>query len=129
MIARIGVTNLGIYTIIGINRIERIIPQKVLINLQFDADTGRSSRTDSIDDTVNYRTLVKTIIREVRQARFNLLEKLADHILNIIKRDERIVKALVRVDKPGALRYAKSVYIEVAYDRASDQPDESFNAV
>jgi D-erythro-7,8-dihydroneopterin triphosphate epimerase len=117
-IATIRITDITRSTIIGANEWERETPQEVIINIEFSFDASKAIETDRLDDTVNYKHLKKRIVAEVETSRYRLIEKLAARILDIVLEDARILRAAVRVDKPGALRYAKSVSVEVSDSRS-----------
>ena len=111
--ATVRITDLTIKTIIGTNTWERTTKQKVVINTVFDYDARRAARTDRIQDTVDYKTITKEIIACVRASKFFLLEKLTDCVLKIIMKNKMVKTAHVRIDKPKALRFAKSVSVEL----------------
>ncbi len=110
---KIFIKDLLLRTIIGINEDERLNRQDVLINLVLDVDTSKAGETDSIDDAINYRTITKNVISLVESSRFMLVEKLAEEIAEICLKDSRVNFAEVRVEKPAALRFSKSVGIEI----------------
>ena len=109
MIARIK--NLRLRTIIGIFDWERKNRQDVVLNIELEFDGRKAAESDDIEDTVDYKTLTKRIISEVEQSQFYLLEKLANHVLKIIMENPNVLRAVVEVDKPHALRFADSVSI------------------
>lgn len=115
--ATIRVTDLKVRTIIGINGWERKTKQDVLINIAMDIDVSKAVRSDEIVDAVDYKTITKKIIVAVKDSKFFLLEKLADMILQLVMADPKVRKATVRVDKPRALRYARSVSVELQASR------------
>jgi FolB domain-containing protein len=115
---RIVVKDLLLRTIIGINEEERRDRQDVLINLVLYADTRAAGASDDIEDAINYRTITKRIIKLVEGSQFQLVEKMAAEIAAICLDDARVERATVRVEKPGALRFARSVGVEV--DRIRD---------
>jgi FolB domain-containing protein len=114
---RILIENLLLRTIIGINDEERRNRQDVLINIVLQADTHRAGETDDIKDAVNYRTITKEIIKLVEYSQFYLVEKLAAEIASICLAEPRVEAATVRVEKPGALRFARSVGVEIRRSR------------
>ena len=114
---RILIKDLLLRTIVGINEEERRNRQDVLINITLHADTRPAGRSDDIDDAVNYRTITKRVIELVEGSQFYLVEKMAAEIATICLSDERVTRACVRVEKPGALRFARSVGIEIERGR------------
>jgi D-erythro-7,8-dihydroneopterin triphosphate epimerase len=117
MTDRILIKDLFLRTIIGINEEERTDRQDVLINLIVETDTRRVGQSDDIADAVNYRTLTKQIIELVETSRFLLVERLAEEIARLCLADSRVDKVTVRVEKPLALRFARSVGVSIERSR------------
>jgi 2-amino-4-hydroxy-6-hydroxymethyldihydropteridine diphosphokinase len=126
MTDQIHIKDLLLRTIIGINEEERRKRQDVLINIVLYADTRKAGVSDDIEDAVNYRTITKRIISLVENSEFYLVEKMAAEIVGICLSDPRVERARVRVEKPGALRFARSVGVEV--DRARAEPETANRA-
>jgi D-erythro-7,8-dihydroneopterin triphosphate epimerase len=118
MTDQIQIKDLHLRTIIGINEEERRDRQDVLINIVLYADTQAAGASDDIDDAVNYRTITKRIIKLVEESQFYLVEKMAAEIAAICLEDPRVEEVSVRVEKPGALRFARSVGVEIHHTRA-----------
>jgi FolB domain-containing protein len=115
---QIQIKDLLLRTIIGINEEERRNQQDVLINITLFADARAAGASDDTEDAVNYRTITKRVIAMVESSRFFLVEKMAAEIASICLDDPRVERVRVRVEKPGALRFARSVGVEI--DRARD---------
>jgi dihydroneopterin aldolase/D-erythro-7,8-dihydroneopterin triphosphate epimerase len=113
MTDRILIKDLFLRTIIGVNDEERTERQDVLINLIVETDTRKAGQTDDIDDAVNYRTLTKQVIELVETSRFLLVERLAEEIAAVCLSDSRVERVSVTVEKPLALRFARSVGISI----------------
>jgi len=114
---KIRIEDLHLRTIVGINEEERRNRQDVLINVELLADTRPAGASDDIEDAVNYRTIAKRIIALVEGSQFFLVEKMAAEIAAICLADPRVEAATVRVEKPGALRFARSVGVEIYRSR------------
>lgn len=110
---RIVIKNLFLRTIIGINDDERANRQDVLINLVLETDTRIPGRSDDIADAVNYRSMTKQVIDLVEGSKFYLVEKMAEEIAGLCLHDKRIARATVSVEKPAALRFARSVGVTI----------------
>ena len=115
---QILIQDLMLRTIIGINDEERRNRQDVLINISLHADTRDAGASDEIEDAVNYRTITKRVIARVEESQFYLVEKMAAEIAAICLEDPRVEAVDVRVEKPGALRFARSVGVEVHRTRS-----------
>ena len=117
MTDRILIKDLFLRTIIGINEEERTDRQDVLINLVVETDTRPAGQSDNIDEAVNYRTLTKEIIQLVENSRFLLVERLAEEIARVCLADSRVERVSVTVEKPQALRFARSVGVSIERSR------------
>lgn len=111
---RIFIRDLLVRGIVGINPEERKNRQDILINATFWADTRAPGSSDDIDDTVNYRTAAKAMIAHIESHGPYLVEKLAADLLRIcLESDERIHAVELTVEKPGAVRFSKSVGLTI----------------
>jgi D-erythro-7,8-dihydroneopterin triphosphate epimerase len=114
---KIFIRNLRLRCIVGIYPDERTHKQDVVINLVLRCDLGTPCKSDRIEDTVDYKALKKQIVALVEGSEFFLIERLADAIAEICLAHPGVTLAQVTVDKPGALRYADSVAVEIARTR------------
>jgi dihydroneopterin aldolase/D-erythro-7,8-dihydroneopterin triphosphate epimerase len=117
MTDEIQIKDLLLRTIIGINDEERRNKQDVLINITLHADTRAAAISDDIGDAVNYRTITKRVIKLVEESEFYLVERMAAQIAGICLDDPGVECVTVRVEKPGALRFARSVGVEIERSR------------
>jgi dihydroneopterin aldolase len=110
---KIFLEELKIDTIIGIWDWERKIRQTVIIDLEMSADIAKAAATDSVEDTLNYKSVAKRVQGFVRDSSFQLVETLAERIAGIIRDEFDVAWVKVRVHKPGAIRGSKDVGIEI----------------
>lgn len=110
---KIFLDELKIDTIIGIWDWERKIRQTVIIDLEMSADIARAAATDSVEDTLNYKSVAKRVQQFVGDSSFQLVETLAERIAGIIRDEFGVAWVKVRVHKPGAIRGSKDVGIEI----------------
>lgn len=116
---RINITNLLVRGIVGINPDERTKPQDVVVNVTMLADTSKAAISDSIDDAINYRTVAKAMITHIEQGKPMLVERLAAELVQIaFDADDRIEEVQLKVEKPGALRFAESVGVTIKRKRS-----------
>ncbi len=114
---RIHVRDLLLRTIIGVNPEERRERQDVIINLTLYTNVRQAGLSDDMKDTVNYRSVTKRIIEVVESSRFYLVEALATAIARTILTEFPVERVQVSVEKPGALRFARSVGVEIERTR------------
>ena len=116
---RIHIRDLSVQCIIGINPEERVEKQEVVINLTLHADLAEAARTDRIEDTVDYKSVKNEVRKAVEASDFFLLERLAEHVAEIALRPPQVQRVDLSVDKPGALRFARSVAVEMTRAKGS----------
>jgi dihydroneopterin aldolase len=105
----IYIKDLRVKTIIGIFDWERKVKQEVSIDLEFPFDCRKAAATDSIEDTVDYKSIAKGVIKFVEKSSFQLQETLAEGIASLVKDEYGVESITLRVSKPGAIRGSKDV--------------------
>lgn len=116
----VHIRDLSTVGIVGIKPDERVTPQEIVINATIWADLSPAAASDRIEDTVNYRTIAKAMITHVRQGEPFLVERLAEELAAVaFDTDERVEEIEVSVEKPGALRYARSVGVTIRRTRSA----------
>jgi len=103
--------------IIGINDEERREKQDVVVNLVLWTDLANAGSTDRVEDTVDYRQIKKRVVSEIEQSSYCLLEALAERIAQLSLENPLVRQVQVTVEKPGALRFARSVGVEIVRER------------
>lgn len=114
---KIIIKNLAARGIIGINDWEREKKQEIRINLILEADTRPAGESDAIKDCVNYRTVAKKVQAHAESAARFTVEALATDIARLCLTEPGVQKVTVRVEKPGAVRFAESVGVEIERSR------------
>ncbi len=103
--------------VIGVNDWERKIRQDILINIEVFTDTRRAAETDSIDDCVSYSDLAKKVLAHAENTGRFTVEALANDLAKLCLAEKGVERVTVRVEKPGAVRFAKSVGVEIERGR------------
>ena len=114
---KIYVRDLLVRCIVGIYDWEKEKKQDVLINIVLYTDLAKAGSSDAIEDTVDYKKLRNNIIAAVEDTQFSLIEALAERVSGICLADTKVRQVDVTVDKPGALRFARSVAVEITRRR------------
>lgn len=115
---KIIIQDLLLRGILGINPDERVNRQDILVNVVMYADIRKAAATDNIEEAVNYKSISKRIAAHVEASSDLLVEKLVTDIAHLILTEFPVERVMVRVEKPGALRFAQSVGIEIERSRA-----------
>ena len=113
----IHIRDLALRCIVGITGEERREKQDVVINITLYADLSRATATDRIEDTVDYKAVKKAVVALVEASAFNLIERLAGAVADVCLGHAGVERVAVSVDKPGALRFARSVAVELTRAR------------
>jgi D-erythro-7,8-dihydroneopterin triphosphate epimerase len=113
----IFIRDLLVRCIVGIRPEEREKPQDVVINVELYADTSPAAASDQIEDAVDYSTLKKRIIALAEGSSFNLVETLCQAIADICLSDQKVKGTTVAVEKPTALRFARTVGVRIYRER------------
>ncbi len=103
--------------IIGLNDWERREKQEIVVHLTLYGDWTRAGRSDDMADSINYRTVAKAVLAYVESSSHFLVEALAHEIARIAVVDHGAERARVRVEKPGAVRFAAAVGVEIERER------------
>jgi FolB domain-containing protein len=114
---RILISDLLVRCIVGINEDERLEKQDVLINLALSADLSKAGRSDRFEDAVDYRAIKKKVVAMAESSKFFLVEALAEAVAAVCLEHPAVAEVRVRVEKPTALRFARSVGVEITRER------------
>ena len=117
---KLHIRDLMIRCIIGLNDWEREKKQDILINITLYADLSAPCQSDQVEDTVNYKAVKQKVVDMVEASSCMLVENLAQKIADICLENPKVQRARVMIDKTGALRYARSVAVEIVRERRGD---------
>ena len=115
---RILISDLQARCIIGVGEEERREKQDVIINVVLSSDLRKPGRTDRFEDALDYRDLKKRILYLIENSKYFLVEALAEAIATVCLENEKVIDVRVRVEKPAALRFARSVGVEIERERS-----------
>ncbi len=111
--AEISIKNLLLRTEVGFNDHEKGKKQDLIINLKLGFETIGEEISDDPLMALDYRAICKLIIETIESRSYNLIEKVAQDVLDIVQRNKRVKWVDVEVDKPNALRFAQSVSVRL----------------
>lgn len=117
---KIFIKDLTVRGVIGISEKERSLPQDIVTNVVIYTDIHKGGDSDNIDDCVNYRTIAKAIQAHVEKVQRYTVEALATDIAGICLGFNGVDKVKVKVEKPGAVRFSKSVGVEIIRNKSMD---------
>ena len=109
----IYIRDLLVRGIIGIYDWEQKNKQDMLINAEIVVDISKAGQTDEIDDAVNYKSICKKMIQMAEKNTSKLIEHLIERMASMILTEFPVHSVKLTIDKPGALRFSKSVGIQI----------------
>lgn len=114
---KVIIKNLLARGIIGVNDWERTRAQNILINITILTDTRRAAESDNLQDCVNYSTMSKKVLAHAESIKRMTVEALANDLAKLCLEEKGVQTVIVRVEKPGAVRFAESVGVEIERSR------------
>ena len=117
MTDRILIKDLLVRSVLGLSADERREKQDVLINVVLFVDLTRPGRSDRPEETVDYRAVKKDILALAEGSQYHLVEALAERVAEACLAYGLVERVQVMVEKPGALRFARSVAVEIERGR------------
>lgn len=111
---RVFIEDLRIETVIGIYDWEKRTRQVVAFDIEMAFDNRQPASTDRIADTLDYKAVSKRLKAFVSQARFELVETLAERCAELIQSEFSVSWLRLKLSKLGAVTdsYAVGVIIE-----------------
>ena len=76
-------------------------------------DIAHAAATDHIEDTLDYKSVAKRIINFVKNSEFELVEKLAEQITQVILTEFNTPWVKLTLGKPGAVRGSECVGVMI----------------
>jgi dihydroneopterin aldolase len=99
--------------LIGIYEWERRVPQTVQFDLEIGIPDSGHPRTDRIGETIDYSKVIARVSASVLEGRFLLLERLAEHIAQLVMTEFRSPWIKVSVTKLAAIQGVKRLGVTI----------------
>ena len=103
--------------IIGIHEHEKIKKQKIKFNIVMEVNPNTIPDEHDIKSIVDYEKITQKLENLVKTKKYNFLESLAEDSFKEIFEDKRINSVKIKIEKPEAIKNAKSVGVEVFKNR------------
>ena len=117
IVATLFIKNLRVTCIIGADKYEREHEQEICMQLFLWTDIAKASRSDNLEDALDYRAIYDEVVGRVEHAKFYLVESLAYEVAKICLQHPLTRKAKVIIEKVGALEKAESSGIELVLEK------------
>jgi 7,8-dihydroneopterin aldolase/epimerase/oxygenase len=86
----------------GVYDFERERGQDFIVDVVLELDLGKAAASDDVTDTVHYGELAGALVAVIEGEPVNLIETLADRLVDVCLADARVAAATVTVHKPQA---------------------------
>ena len=98
---------------LGYYDFEKEKPQKVKFSLEIDYEDKKPTNDKDIKSIVNYGQVVKLIKKLTKNKHYNFLETLAEDVFDVLFKDKRIGKIMLKIEKLEILKDCSSVGIQI----------------
>ncbi|MGB3511878.1 MAG: dihydroneopterin aldolase [Microcoleaceae cyanobacterium] len=98
----ISITGIRCYGYIGFFPEEKVLGQWFEVDLTIGLDLTNASKSDALEDTVDYGSIVNNVQELVKNSKFALLEKVADAIATAILQQPLVQNIKVSLTKLAA---------------------------
>lgn len=113
---RLFIRDLSVMARIGVYPEEHIAPQPVLISIDgWVADDPVT--LDRIDQVLSYELFRNAALEVIKSGHIALVETMAQHIADIIMRDDRVARLRIRIEKTAIFHDAAAVGVELERTR------------
>lgn len=115
---KIIIKNLKLFCYHGVNPEEKEDGQNFVFDIVASVDLSAPCESDNVDDTVSYAKMIKTIRRVSLSQKDDLIERVAQRIIDALFEEYDKIQALkVTVKKPEAPMKADFEYVAVEIER------------
>ena len=106
---------------LGYYDFEKEKAQKVKFSLEIDYKDKKPTNDKDIKSIVNYGQVVKLIRKLTKNKHYNFLETLAEDVFDVLFKDKRIGKIMLKIEKLEILKDCSSVGIQITKKRSHDK--------
>jgi dihydroneopterin aldolase len=109
----IFISELRLEILVGVYDWEQHVPQKVQFDLEFALPDAKAAKSGMLSDTIDYAAVVARLEESLKGRHFGLLEKLAEHVADLVMRDFKAPWVRVSVAKLAALKNVKRLGVTI----------------
>ena len=106
---------------LGYYDFEKEKAQKVKFSLEIDYKDKKPTNDKDIKSIVNYGQVVRLIRKLTKNKHYNFLETLAEDTFDVLFKDKRIGKIMLKIEKLEILKDCSSVGIQITKKRSYDK--------
>lgn len=120
---KIYIRDLNVRALIGTYEWEREHKQDLVFNIELNCSLHKAGISDDLTQTVNYKEVRDKLVVLAENSSYKLIEALAESAAALCLEFEGVESVKITLDKPGALRYSRSVAVEI--ERAAGKAPRS----
>jgi len=98
----IQLTGIRCYGYTGYLQEERFLGQWFEVDLRIGVDLATAGQSDRIEDTLDYRSVITAVKEIISLSKFDLVEKLAETIIDSVLSFDKVQQVELKLHKPGA---------------------------
>lgn len=117
----IFITDLKIYTTIGVHPWEQAIKQPVFLDVELRTDTIHSAANDAITATLNYEDVYNEINKFLQENSFLLVETLANRLVDYLFQQFTPASITLKVSKKNTTIPAQAVGVLIQRNQSSNK--------
>jgi len=106
---------------IGYYNFEKEKSQKLKFSLEIDYEDKKPTNDKDIKSIVNYGQVVKLITKLAKNKHYNFLETLAEDVFDVLFKDKRIGKIMLKIEKLEIIKECASVGIQITKKRSYEK--------
>ena len=103
------IEDLRIDAIIGIYDWEREVRQTIALDIEMAADNIKPASSENIEDALNYKDVAKRLIAFTEESQCQLVETLAERLVEIIMDEFNVPWCRLKLSKLGAVTGSRAV--------------------
>ncbi|MGY0399528.1 MAG: dihydroneopterin aldolase [Ostreibacterium sp.] len=113
MLDTIFIENIPTQAVIGSHTFEKAAPQKLIISVELGTDITKVAKSDDLQFALDYDAISHFIDEYVQSSSVELLETLAENLVQVLFAHFAVQTIKLRLQKPGAIPYTQMVGVEI----------------
>jgi len=105
----IFLSEVKVQTKLGVPEWERMTPQTIILDIEIGYDLSKACQSDDVNDTIDYGAVVRRVRETLQENSFQLVEKLAEHLCQLILKEFNALGVKIKVAKPTVLPGLKAL--------------------
>jgi len=109
----IFLSEVKVQTKLGVPEWERMTPQTIILDIEIGYDLSNACQSDDVNDTIDYGAVVSRVRETLQENSFQLVEKLAEHLCQLILKEFNALNVKIKVAKPTILPGLKALGVVI----------------